>query len=129
MRHGGSMRIRMTLPLNRRDFVARSTLGAFAAAMARLPFAHLGTDDVEIIDFADDGTPKGKIRVPKIVKTDAEWRTQLSPIAFFVARQGGTERSFSGAFWNLHTRGLFRCVCCDTALFSSAHKFDSGTGW
>jgi len=67
--------------------------------------------------------------VPKVVKSEAEWRTQLSRIAFEVTRRHGTESAFTGAYWNLHDKGLFRCICCDTALFSSAHKFDSGTGW
>ena len=120
--------MRPSIDLSRRDFVTRAAIGAFSViALKRVRITD--GDDVSIVDFADDGTRKGIVTVPRVMKTDAEWRTQLSPLAFFVARQGGTERPFSGAFWNLHTRGLFRCVCCDTALFSSAHKFDSGTGW
>jgi peptide-methionine (R)-S-oxide reductase len=71
----------------------------------------------------------GKETVPHIVKPDAEWKRQLSAISYEVARQAGTERPYTGDSWDLHTAGLFRCVCCDTALFSSATKFDSGTGW
>ena len=85
--------------------------------------------DVLIVAFSDGGERLGAERVPKVVKSDAEWRKQLSALAYQVARRGGTERAFSGAYWNLHDRGLFRCVCCDTALFSSDTKFDSGTGW
>jgi len=68
-------------------------------------------------------------RVPKVAKPEAEWRKRLSPLGFAVTRHGETEYAFSGAYWNLHEKGLFRCVCCDTALFSSKEKFDSGTGW
>jgi peptide-methionine (R)-S-oxide reductase len=57
------------------------------------------------------------------------WRQKLTPEQFRVARQGGTERAFSGAFWNHKGTGLYRCVCCGAELFSSAAKFDSGTGW
>ena len=88
-----------------------------------------GAGDVVIAQFSDTGAREGTVRVPKVVKSDNEWRSQLSPLAFEVARRAGTERPFSGAYWNLHEKGLFRCVCCDTALFHSAAKFDSGTGW
>lgn len=65
----------------------------------------------------------------KIVKTDAEWKKQLDTDQFRIARGKGTEAAFSGAYWDHHDRGVYRCVCCGTELFSSDHKFDSGTGW
>ena len=67
--------------------------------------------------------------VAKVIKSEADWEKSLSPDAFVVTRQAGTEPPFSGAYWNLHDKGIFRCICCDTALFSSATKFESGTGW
>ena len=65
----------------------------------------------------------------KIVKSDAEWRRQLTPEQFRVARRSGTERAFTGAYWSSKEPGVYECVCCGAALFSSADKFDSGTGW
>jgi peptide-methionine (R)-S-oxide reductase len=65
----------------------------------------------------------------KIVKTEAEWRKALSPQQFEVARKKGTEPAFSGAYWNNHAEGMYRCVCCGAELFRSDDKFDSGTGW
>jgi peptide-methionine (R)-S-oxide reductase len=85
--------------------------------------------DVDIVEFTDDGQRKGIVRLPRVVKTDEAWRKQLSPLAYHVARERGTEPPFSGAYWNTHDRGLFRCICCETALFASTAKFDSGTGW
>lgn len=84
---------------------------------------------VTVVKFSSSGANLGKETVPHIVKPDAEWKRQLSAISYEVARQAGTERPYTGDSWDLHTAGLFRCVCCDTALFSSATKFDSGTGW
>ena len=65
----------------------------------------------------------------KITKTDAEWRKQLTPEQFEVARQAGTEPAFKGKYWDHHETGTYRCVCCGASLFSSDTKFDSGTGW
>jgi peptide-methionine (R)-S-oxide reductase len=84
---------------------------------------------VTIIEFDAGGHKTGKVTVPRVIKSDAEWRQQLSPISYEVTRHAGTERAYTGATWNLHERGLFRCICCDTALFSAETKFDSGTGW
>jgi peptide-methionine (R)-S-oxide reductase len=61
--------------------------------------------------------------------SEEQWRAQLTPEQFRVTRQGGTERAFTGAYWNHKGKGSYRCVCCDTELFSSDTKFDSGTGW
>ena len=84
---------------------------------------------VTIIQFSPEGKKIGKVTVPKVVKTDDQWRSQLSGISYQVARQSGTERAYSGSTWDLHDRGIYRCICCDNALFSSDTKFESGTGW
>src|SRR5271170_7988447 len=84
---------------------------------------------VTIVNFSDDGQSQGKETVPKVVKTEAEWKAQLSPNAFDIARHADTEMAYTGATWNEHGKGIFRCICCDLALFDSKTKFDSGTGW
>jgi peptide-methionine (R)-S-oxide reductase len=85
--------------------------------------------EIEIAEFSSAGVLAGNVRVQKIVKSDAEWRQQLSANAFDIARRADTEMAYTGTYWNLHQPGLYRCICCDTALFSSQTKFDSGTGW
>ena len=62
-------------------------------------------------------------------KTDEEWRAKLTSEQFRVARQGGTERAFTGAYWDTKDKGVYRCVCCGSELFSSETKYDSGSGW
>ncbi len=85
--------------------------------------------EVPIAGFSSSGVATGTVRLPKIVKSNAEWKRQLSANAFDIARKADTEMAYTGAYWNLHQRGIFRCICCNTALFSSETKFDSGTGW
>lgn len=65
----------------------------------------------------------------KIEKTEAEWRTQLTPEQYHVTREKGTEPAFTGKYWNTKEDGLYRCICCGSPLFSSEAKFDSGCGW
>jgi peptide-methionine (R)-S-oxide reductase len=62
-------------------------------------------------------------------KTEKEWREQLTPEQYRIAREKGTEPAFTGEYWHCHDKGMYRCVCCGAELFDSAHKYDSGSGW
>ena len=85
--------------------------------------------EVTVVLFSDSGERLKKVSIAKVIKTPDEWRQQLSPNAYDITRNADTEIAFSGKYWNLHEKGLYRCICCDNALFDSATKFDSGTGW
>jgi peptide-methionine (R)-S-oxide reductase len=87
------------------------------------------TGNVKIVKFADDGTRLELIDAPKIQKTKDEWKKQLTPGQFDVTRRASTEFAYSGALYKEHSAGIYRCADCDDALFDSATKFDSGTGW
>jgi peptide-methionine (R)-S-oxide reductase len=125
--------------MNRRDFCVRSavTIGGVALASfatrslepAVMAGASEGADTVKIIQFTDAGKQIGPANVRKIRKTDDEWKRQLTPLQFHITREAGTELAFTGKYYNLHDQGLYRCICCNNALFSSATKFESGTGW
>jgi len=85
--------------------------------------------EVTIVQFSDAGQRLAKVKVARVVKSDEEWRKQLPSGVYEITRHADTELAYSGKYWNLHDKGIFRCICCDNALFSSATKFDSGTGW
>ena len=85
--------------------------------------------EVTIVEFTDSGERKETVHVPKMVKSEGEWRQQLTPGAYNITREEGTEMAFSGQYWNNHEQGIYRCACCGTPLFSSDTKFESGTGW
>ena len=87
------------------------------------------TRPVTIVKFADNGTRLAVAALPKVKKTKDEWKKQLSPLQYDVTRRASTEWAFSGALYDQHAPGLYRCIDCDNALFDSATKFDSGTGW
>jgi peptide-methionine (R)-S-oxide reductase len=96
---------------------------AVAAAEQELPA------NVVIERFSAAGKSLGKVTVPRVVKTDAEWRALLDEASYQVTRHEGTERPYSGKYNDHHGDGLYHCICCDTALFDSRTKFESGTGW
>jgi peptide-methionine (R)-S-oxide reductase len=116
------------IDMQRRTFLGRSAL--LAAGLAGPAFGFVkGTKTVKLVDFSDSGQRKGVIEVEKVQKSDAEWQKQLTPGEYEVTRHAGTERAFTGKYWNNHEHGIYRCVCCGNALFSSDTKFESGTGW
>lgn len=84
---------------------------------------------VKIAEFDNTGRRTGVAEVEPVVKTEAEWKGQLTPDQFYVTRKEGTERAFTGKYNKNKEDGLYRCICCNTALFDSKTKFDSGTGW
>jgi peptide-methionine (R)-S-oxide reductase len=123
-------------PNRRRAFLASAAAAIAGLALwqwrkPRVLTAAAATEpkDVTIIVFSDSGERLKQVRIPKVIKTPAEWRQQLSPNAYDITRNADTEMAFSGKYWNLHDGGLYRCICCDNALFDSVTKFDSGTGW
>jgi peptide-methionine (R)-S-oxide reductase len=86
-------------------------------------------EKVTIVEFDDSGERRGTVQAAKIVKDESEWKKELPALTCEVTRRAGTERAFTGQYWNQHEKGIYRCVCCGTALFTSDSKFDSGTGW
>jgi peptide-methionine (R)-S-oxide reductase len=123
--------------LKRRAFLLTSLSAAAGLAVWSLKKPQLvratapqqSPEEITVVQFSDAGERLRTVHMPKVVKSDDEWRKQLTPNAFDITRHADTEIAYSGKYWNLHDRGLYRCICCDNALFSSETKFDSGTGW
>jgi peptide-methionine (R)-S-oxide reductase len=110
--------------MNRRNFLSSGiALGAFAA-LSRFPIASAASN---LKDAKSKQDTSGSIK--KIIKTDEEWRRLLTPEQYNVTRQKGTEAPYTSPLNNIHEEGIFECVSCDLALFSSKTKFDSHTGW
>jgi peptide-methionine (R)-S-oxide reductase len=103
-------------------------LGMVACARATDKAAPVSAD-VVIENFSAAGVSTGSAKVSRVVKTDEAWRQQLSDLSYQVARKSGTERPFTGKYNDNKADGVYRCICCETTLFDSKHKFDSGTGW
>ena len=111
--------------MTRRELFATATIAPLL--LWALP-ADAG-ETVPIAEFSPSGERLGTRRLPKVVKPEAEWRKLLTPLEYDVTRQAGTETAFTGTLWDNHADGLYRCICCDTALFDSRTKYDSHTGW
>ena len=114
--------------MQRRQFLFALSGAAVALASRSFAATSSGAGKVTIMRFSDDGKPLERATLDKVRK-DAEWRKTLSPLAYQVTREQGTERAFSQPGYDRHEPGLYRCVCCDNALFDAGTKYDSHTGW
>jgi peptide-methionine (R)-S-oxide reductase len=123
------------LPTSRRNFLYFVSASFAVAAVGLVP-RRVWADpsppapgQVSIENFSPAGKSEGLVQLPKVVRSDAEWQKVLGRESYVVTRHAGTEAPFTGANWNQHHPGLYRCVCCETAAFDSHTKFESGTGW
>jgi len=116
-------------PIDRRSFFLTSAafLAGTACSIDARGAGKVGM--VRLVDFSDSGKRIGIVTTEKVIKSDEEWKRQLTPEQYAVARKKGTEPAFTGKYYRLHDQGIYRCVCCGNALFSSDTKFESGTGW
>lgn len=124
--------------IRRRGFLlsAAAAVGGLAiwqwrkpAVLASTSAATGGNKEVTVVRFSDGGERLQQVHTQKVIKSAAEWRKQLSEGVYDITRNADTEIAFTGKYWNLHDKGIYRCICCDNALFDSSTKFESGTGW
>jgi peptide-methionine (R)-S-oxide reductase len=117
-------------PMNSPSSTRRGFLQTASATAVLAPFgAQAAPQTVAIENFSAAGKDLGTVKVAKVVKSEADWKKMLQPLQFEVTRHADTERPFTGIYAESKGDGLYRCICCDTALFDSKTKFDSGTGW
>jgi peptide-methionine (R)-S-oxide reductase len=109
--------------------IAPFALSGVAVVLSQVCRSRGGGIDVTIVGFDDVGRKLGPAVRKKVVRSDGDWRRQLTSGQYWSARRGSTDTPFTGTYYQLETVGLFRCVCCGNALFPSSTKFDSGTGW
>jgi peptide-methionine (R)-S-oxide reductase len=112
--------------------IAPFALGGLVAILSRTGRSPDGggeNAEVTIVEFDDAGRKLAAVVRKKVVRSDGDWRRQLTTQQYWSARRGSTDTPFTGTYYQLGAAGLFRCVCCGNALFSSSAKFDSGTGW
>jgi peptide-methionine (R)-S-oxide reductase len=115
--------------MTRKKFL-QTIAGGFGVSLLAMAATDKGKPRmVRIMQFDDAGNRKGVEEVEKVVKSEEEWRKQLTPEQFEVTRRKGTERAFTGKYAETHADGIYHCICCGTPLFDSKTKFESGTGW
>jgi peptide-methionine (R)-S-oxide reductase len=124
--------------VTRRVFLATAMAAAGGVGLLALRHPHPAfaddvpshsTGPVVVVLFSDNGKRLQKTTIAKVVKSSSDWQKQLPRNVYDITRLADTEMAYSGALWDQHKRGLYRCICCDTAAFSSDTKFESGTGW
>ena len=122
--------------LGRRLFLSGVGAALGGAALFSLRRPHVVAEaaktepaEVTIVQFSDSGQRLSTVKIARVVKTDDEWRKELPSGVFGITRHADTEMPYSGKLLNEHETGIFRCICCNNALFSSSTKFESGTGW
>jgi len=118
-----------SLILRRRQVLKALAGSVPAASMARTLLAATQKNTVRLVEFDAAGNRTGVVEVAKVSKSAAEWKAQLTPDQFNITRQAGTEYPGTGKYANNHADGLYYCICCNTCLFDSKTKFESGTGW
>jgi peptide-methionine (R)-S-oxide reductase len=121
--------IKDAITRRRAVIIAPFAFGALYALTSRKGEAPPPSEDVTIVPFDDSGNPQAPVRTKTVVHTDAEWRKILTNQQFYVTRRENTDTPYTGTYYKLHDRGIFRCICCSNAVFHSDTKFDSGTGW
>jgi len=110
-------------------FITPVALAGLWALLSRGGESSSANEEVLIAEFSDSGEKRGLVRRRRVVHSDAEWKGLLSAEQFYVTRRGTTDTPFTGSYYSLHAAGLFRCVCCNSAVFGLETKFDSDTGW